>query len=47
MTAISVTSKSTGLIDVSGKVHFFTIFDLPFAACCMATMTRLAPVTSG
>src|SRR5260370_1329023 len=45
ITAISVTTKFTGRVDVSGRVHLATIFDLPFAACCMATITRLAPLT--
>src|SRR4029450_2082089 len=45
MTAMSVTNMLTGLVDVSGRVHLATIFDLPFAACCMATITRLAPLT--
>ena len=37
--------RRDNLIEVSGKLHFFTIFDLPFAVCCIATMTRLDPVT--
>src|ERR1700730_243842 len=45
ITAISVTTRSTGREEVSGRTHFWTIFDFPFAACCIATMTRLAPLT--
>ena len=30
---------------VSGSVHVLTILGLPLAVCCMATITRLAPVT--
>ena len=40
-----MTTKSTGRVDVIGSVHFFTIFGAPLAVCCIATMTRLAPVT--
>ena len=36
---MSVTTRSTGREEVSGKPHFWTILDFPFAACCMATMT--------
>ena len=43
ITASSVTSKSTGRTDVIGSEHVFTIFGLPLAVCCMATITRLAP----
>ena len=45
ITANSVTTKSTGRVDVIGSVHFLTIFDVPLATCCIATMTRLAPET--
>src|SRR5688572_19944840 len=45
MTASSVTTRSTARADVRGRRHFATIFDLPFAVCCMATITRLAPET--
>src|ERR1700737_3618208 len=38
ITAISVTTRSIGREEVSGREHFWTIFDFPFAACCMATM---------
>ena len=44
MTASSVTIKSTGRNEVKGRVHFFMIFGVPLAVCCIATMT-LAPVT--
>jgi hypothetical protein len=30
-----------------GQRAFFTIFETPLAVCCIATMTRLAPVTAG
>src|SRR5262249_7157255 len=42
ITAMSVTTRFTGRVEVSGSVHSATILDLPLAACCMATMTRLA-----
>src|SRR3954452_12300962 len=45
ITAMSVTTIFTGLAEVSGNVHCFTIFDLPFAACCIATITCFAPAT--
>src|ERR1700722_7690089 len=45
MTASSVTTRSTGRIDVSGRSHSLTILDFPRALCCMATITRLAPHT--
>src|SRR3954462_9263421 len=45
MTAISVTTRSTGRTEVSGRLHLGTILDLPLAACCIATSTRLAPLT--
>jgi hypothetical protein len=45
ITAMSVTTRSTGRAEVSGSAHFCTILDFPLAACCMATMTRFAPVT--
>src|SRR5436305_10274146 len=45
ITAISVTTRSTNRKDVRGRAHFCTILDFPFAACCMATLTRLAPLT--
>jgi hypothetical protein len=45
ITAISVTTISTGRKDVMGSVHFLTIFETPLAVCCIATITRLAPVT--
>ena len=45
MTASSVTTMSTGRVEVIGSVHFLTIFDAPLAVCCIATMTRLAPDT--
>ncbi len=41
ITAISVTTRSTALSDVSGKLHFLTILDFPLAACCMATIDAL------
>ena len=44
-TAMSVTTRLTDRAEVRGRLHLATIFDLPFAACCMATMTRLAPLT--
>ena len=43
ITAISVTTRSTGRVDVIGSVHFLTIFGAPLAVCCIATITRLAP----
>jgi len=45
MTAISVTTMSTGRNDVIGSEHFGSIFGAPLAVCCIATMTRFAPVT--
>ena len=45
ITAISVTTISIGRNDVTGNRHFLTIFVTPLAVCCIATMTRLAPVT--
>ena len=45
ITAMSVTTRSTARAEVSGRLHFGTIFDLPLAACCMATITRFAPLT--
>ena len=39
-------ARSTVRADVSGSVHLFKIFGLPLAVCCMAMITRLAPVTS-
>src|ERR1700729_2284332 len=45
MTASSVTSKSTVRDDVIGSRHSLTSFEEPLAVCCIATMTRLAPVT--
>lgn len=46
MTANSVTMRSTGRAEVSGSVHLLTIFGLPLAVCCIATITGLAPVTN-
>ncbi len=45
ITASSVTTRSTGRVDVTGSVHFFMIFGAPLAVCCIATITRLAPDT--
>src|SRR4051794_21669216 len=45
ITAMSVTTRFTGLADVSGKVHCVTILDFPLAECCMATITCFAPAT--
>ena len=45
ITASSVTTRSTGRTEVSGSEHCLTIFDWPFAVCCMATITRFAPET--
>jgi hypothetical protein len=45
MTANSVTTKPTTRVEVIGSVHVLTIFDAPFAVCCIATMTRFAPDT--
>ena len=45
ITAISVTTRSTGRKEVSGRLHWRRIFGLPLAVCCMAMTTRFAPVT--
>ena len=45
ITASSVTTRSTVRADVSGNEHLRTIFGLPFAVCCIAMTTRLAPDT--
>src|SRR5262245_39231187 len=45
ITASSLTTRSTGRTEVSGSEHLLTIFGLPLAVCCIATITRLAPVT--
>src|SRR6267378_3764903 len=34
ITAMSVTTRSTALTDVRGRLHFLTIFGFPLAACC-------------
>src|SRR6266550_7974276 len=41
----ALTMRSTGRAEVSGSVHLLTIFGLPLAVCCIAMITRFAPVT--
>ena len=45
ITASSVTTRSADRAEVSGSEHCFTILGLPFAVCCMATITRFTPST--